>query len=219
LRLLLLPLPRIQTLSQVLDAKARADEAATNAAALAAAERKAKQYRADSSSMLSDYDSWVQGLLDKKAGTGAAASSIAAGQRSPSLSACSSGLLASPQAANKAMSPQASFSGRSAAVSLAAAAAAAGSRSPGAGDLEKYDRIAALLDGRASGSGSAANAAAVVGSSLSRSLSGKSISLTGGSLSAAASPLRAGSGSGGRPGSLAAVAKGSPSAPSRASFR
>jgi hypothetical protein len=204
----------------VLDAKAKADEAATKAAALAAAERKAKQYRADSSSMLSDYDSWVQGLLDKKAGNGAAAGSIAVGQRSPSLSARSSGLLASPQAASKAMSPQASFTGRSAAVSLAAAAAATGSHSPGAGDLEKYDRIAALLDGRASGSGSGANAAAAgVGSSLSRSLSGKSISLTGGSLSAAASPHRAGSGSGGRPGSLAAAVKGSPSTPSRSSFR
>jgi hypothetical protein len=205
----------------VLDAKAKADEAATNAAALASAERKAKQYRADSSSMLSDYDGWVQGLLDKKAGTGTAAGSLAAGQRSPSLSARSSGLLASPQAASKTMSPQASFGGRSAAVSLAAAAAAAGSRSPGAGDLEKYDRIAALLDGRASGSGSGASAAAGVGvsGSLSRSLSGKSISLTGGSLSAAVSPLRAGSGSGGRPGSLAAAIKGSPSTPSRASFR
>ncbi|WIA15351.1 hypothetical protein OEZ85_002016 [Tetradesmus obliquus] len=216
---------RIQTLSRVLDAKAKADEAATNAAALAAAERKAKQYRADSSSMLSDYESWVQGLLDKKTAAGAAAGSIPAGrdglgQRSPSLSARSSGLLASPQPASKAMSPQASFGSRSAALSLAAAAAAAGSRSPGGGDLEKYDRIAALLEGRAGGSGSGTAAAAGAASAgLSRSLSGKSISLTGGSLSAAASPLKAGSGSGGRPGSLAAAAKGSPSTPSRASFR
>jgi len=56
---------------QVLEAKARAeDAAASTAAALAAAERKAKQYRYDSSTLLNDYDTWVQGLLAKKSTSG-----------------------------------------------------------------------------------------------------------------------------------------------------
>src|SRR5690349_19663241 len=52
---------------QVLDAKSKAEEAAaTSAAALSAAERKAKAYRGDSTALLTDYDAWVQNLLAKK---------------------------------------------------------------------------------------------------------------------------------------------------------
>lgn len=54
-------------MSQVVDAKARAEAAQAEAAtALTAAQRKADQYKQENSSLLSEYDNWVQSLLSKK---------------------------------------------------------------------------------------------------------------------------------------------------------
>lgn len=132
-------------MNQVLEAKARAeDAAASTAAALAAAERKAKQYRYDSSTLLNDYDTWVQGLLAKKSTSG-------------------SGATAEPSSGT-------AFSGAAGQLSLSRTNSQGASpvqlqqqQQHAAVDLEKYDRIAALLDSRG------------VGAGLSKSLSSKSV--------------------------------------------
>lgn len=156
-RVLLLLFLRIQALSQVLEAKSKSEEAANSAAALAAADRKAKQYRREDSNMLNDYDSWVQGLLAKK---GTATSPRSA---SPALGKLASSTdLRSPAAAPASPRFAADVMSRSASQPASPAHAAAGF----SGDLDKYDRIAALLESRGVGT-----------DSLSRSASARSVTI------------------------------------------
>lgn len=154
---------------QVLDAKSKAeDAAATSAAALSAAERKAKQYRGDSTALLSDYDAWVQNLLAKKSssGSGGTAGTSLAARGLHSLTISGNGAAAGDLGswAGGLQSPIRE-GGLSRNVSQLASPAGAG-REP---DLERYDRVAALLEHRGVG-----------GSSLSRGLSGRSPSLSPG---------------------------------------
>lgn len=200
---LLLPC-RIQTLSQVLEAKAKAEEAANTSAALLAAERKAKQYRHDSTAMLSDYDAWVQGLLAKKGAAGTASrDSLSAASPSAAAAVMSRSPSVGPSLGGPGvMSPQASLHRTTSQL------ASPGSRSPlqhqasagASGDLDKYERIAALLEGRGGAAGSSASGQA-------GPLSSRSISLTGSIVPAVASPCSRGGG-------LASTAKGSPARPS-----
>lgn len=178
---------------QVLDAKSKAEEAAaTSAAALSAAERKAKAYRGDSTALLSDYDAWVQSLLAKKSSSGsggAGAANTPAGAVRGSTSMVHSGNGAAVDMGSWAgglQSPvrEGGLSRNTSQLGLASP----GLSSPGiaAGqqrdtDLERYDRIAALLENRG------------VSASLTRALSGKSLALSPSTLAVgAASPAPAG---------------------------
>lgn len=145
--------------TQVLDAKSKAEEAAaTAAAALSAAKRKAKQYRGDNTALLSDYDTWVQNLLAKQSnsGSGGTGTAVLSGRCVSSLVNNSSGAGAAAAAAPA----QGSWAGglqspvwdgrlsRNASL-LASPATALPPAGPGAdADLERYDRIAALLETR-----------------------------------------------------------------------
>jgi hypothetical protein len=177
---------------KVLEAKARAEEAAsTSAAALSAAERQAKAYRGDSTALLSDYDSWVAGLLARKSASGSggkAGGSAAAQQQQQQQLPRASTLSLSGGAAGAAevvglQSPvrdgglsrstsQLGTGGAHSPLASPAAAAAVGfhwgqqqqQQQKSDPEVERYDRIAALLQGRGVG-GSA---------SLLRALSGKS---------------------------------------------
>lgn len=143
----------------MLETKARSEEAANTAAALAAADRKAKQYKRDDSNMLDGYDSWVQGLLAKKgASTSPRPGSPAAGHAASPPAG-----LRSPAAASNSTSPRfaAGSLSRSASQPASPGQPAAGSA---AADLDKYDRIAALLESRGVGA-----------DSLSRSASARSL--------------------------------------------
>lgn len=155
---------------QVLDAKSKAeDAAATSAAVVSAAERKAKQYRGDSTALLSDYDAWVQNLLAKKSssGSGGAAGTPLAARSSHSLTVSGNGAAAGDLGswAGGLQSPIRE-GGLSRSVSQLASPAGGAGREP---DLERYDRVAALLEHRGVG-----------GSSLSRGVSGRSPSLSPG---------------------------------------
>jgi hypothetical protein len=146
-----------------LDAKSKAEEAAaTAAAALSAAERKAKQYRGDNTALLSDYDTWVQNLLAKQSNSssGGTGAGVLSGRSVSSLVNSSSG--AGAAAAAAAVPAQGSWAGglqspvrdgglsRNASLLASAAGAGLPSAGPGAADadLERYDRIAALLETR-----------------------------------------------------------------------
>jgi hypothetical protein len=155
---------------QVLDAKSKAEEAAaTWSAALSAAERKAKQYRGDSTVLLTDYDAWVQNLLAKKSSSGSGGNPPAA-RGTQSLVNSSSGAAAGavdPGSWAGGLQSPIREGGLSRNVSqLASPASNAGQREA---DLERYDRIAALLESRGVGA-----------ASLSRSLSGKSPAMSPG---------------------------------------
>lgn len=169
--------PTSPTYLQVLESKGKAEEAAaTSAAALAAAERKAKAYRGDSTALLSDYDTWVAGLLAKKSssGSGGTASASGGGGAGGSLWGGGGGGAASSPAREGSLSLSRTPSQLGSPAAAASAAAAAGGLSPkhsGAhhhhqhhngssnqqqqGDsLERYDRIAALLENRGVGNAS-----------------------------------------------------------------
>lgn len=144
--------------TQVLDAKSKAEEAAaTAAAALSGAERKAKQYRGDNTALLSDYDTWVQNLLAKQSnsGSGSTGTAVLSGRSVSSLVNSSSGAGAAAAApaqggwAGGLQSPVRDGGlSRNASV-LASPATALPPAGPGAdADLERYDRIAALLETR-----------------------------------------------------------------------
>lgn len=152
---------RIQALSQVLEAKANPDEAADAAAAQAAADRKAKQYRREDLNMLSDYESWVQGLLAKKAAGTAATSPKNISPVAGLASLSSPRVLKSPAG----LSPR----GLAEDSTLRSSSLTASPRqlSTAPGELDKYDRLAAVLESRGLGT-----------DSLTRSLSAKSLSAT-----------------------------------------
>lgn len=195
---------------QVLSAKSKAEEAAaTSAAALSAAERKAKLYRGDSTALLSDYDAWVQSLLAKKSssgsgGTPASANGAAAARGTSSLFNSTTGAAATAPAESGSWAGRLQSPIREGGLSrnVSQLASPAGHlASPGGArdaDLERYDRIAALLDNRA-------------GSSLSRSLSGKAPPLSLGPLAASSSSI-------GSPAATARNGKGTRVSP-RPSFR
>lgn len=158
--------------SQLAEAKARAEEAtASAAAALAAAERRSKQYRVDSASMLSDYDSWVQGLLAKSSSSGSGGTAAAGAAAGAAADARSPSFAASPRT-----------SSRPAELASLSLGSQQQQQQHDAGALEHADRIAAMLDSRA-----------VPVGGLSRALSGKASPASGGSRSvsmAAPSPGR-----------------------------
>jgi hypothetical protein len=195
-------------LLQVLNAKSKAEEAAaTAAAALSAAERKAKLYRGDSTALLSDYDAWVQSLLAKKSSSGSggtpSANGAAAARGTSSLFNSTTGAAATAAAADSgswAGGLQSPIREGGLSRNVSQLASPAGHLvSPGGArdaDLERYDRIAALLDNRA-------------GSSLSRSLSGKAPFLSPGPLAASSSNI----------GSFAAAARNGKGASTRVSPR
>jgi hypothetical protein len=195
-----------------LEAKSKAEEAAaTSAAALSAAERKVKLYRSNSSALLSDYDAWVQSLLAKKSTSGSggtAASPGPAARGTSSLINSSSGAAAAAAGAVElgnlgswagGLQSPVREGGLSRNVSQLGQASPAGLLSPAAGaaaaghdaDLERYDRIAALLDARSIGS-----------AGLTRALSGKAPS---------ASHITASPGGIGARGSVAIAGNRSPS--------
>jgi hypothetical protein len=200
----------------VLEAKARAEEAAaTSAAALAAAERKAKQYRGDSTALLSDYDAWVQGLLAKKSVSGsggtppaapaAATAPAAVGLASPlrsslagSLSLSGAGGVSVPSHTSDAGRLGLASPGRDSVLSraashaglaspLGAVAAAVSYAAAPDPDLEKYDRIAALLEARGVGSASLSRALSAK-SAKSPALSPRGSTLTGAAATGKPSP-------------------------------
>jgi hypothetical protein len=154
---------------QVLDAKSKAEEAAaTSAAALSAAERKAKLYRGDSTALLPDYDAWVQSLLAKKSSSGSggtpAANAAARGHGSSSLVNSSNGAAAGAEVGSWAgglQSPLRDGGMSRTASQLASPVGLSPARTGQDADVERYDRIAALLENRG------------VGASLSRVLSGR----------------------------------------------
>jgi hypothetical protein len=155
---------------QVLDAKSKAEEAAaTSAAALSAAERKAKLYRGDGTALLTDYDAWVQSLLAKKSSSGSggtpAASAAARGHGPSSLvNSSNGGPAAGPELgswAGGSQSPLRDGGLSRTASQLASPVGLSPARTGQDADVERYDRIAALLENRG------------VGASLSRVLSGK----------------------------------------------
>lgn len=161
------------TVVQVLTAKQAAeDAAAASAAALRAAEARAKQYRGDSSALLSNYDSWVAGLLAKTSvsGSGGGASPP------PPLAAATTGR-------NSGAAGMLSLSGGTQAGTLQSPGQEGGrppsasglsprpgklqsANEPRADDDERYERVAALLESRGVG-------AAAAGASLACALSGK----------------------------------------------
>lgn len=146
--------------TQVLDAKSKAEEAAaTAAAALSAAERKAKQYRGDNTALLSDYDTWVQNLLAKQSNSGSGGTGTAAlsGRSVSSLvnSSSGAGAAAAPAPAHGSwaggLQSPVRDGGLSRNASLLASPATALPPAGPAGadaDLERYNRIAALLETR-----------------------------------------------------------------------
>lgn len=204
-----LPLP-LPLHAQVLEAKSKAEEAAaTTAAALSAAERKAKLYRGDSTALLSDYDAWVQNLLAKKSssGSGGMASSPGGARGTSSLINSSSGAAAAADIGSWAGGLQSPIReggisrsasqiavGSPAGLASPRAAAAAGAQQRDA-DLERYERIAALLDNR-SASGNLTRALSAKSPSLSPSTLAGSVSASPAAAAARASVVAA---KGGRP--------------------
>lgn len=175
----------MRVLLQVLNAKSKAEEAAAaSAAALSAAERKAKLYRGDSTALLSDYDAWVQNLLAKKSSSGSggtpSANGAAAARGTSSLFNSTTGAAAAADSGSWAGGLQSPITEGGLSRNVSQLASPAGHMVSPSGardaDLERYDRIAALLDNRA-------------GSSLSRSLSGKAPPLSPGPLAASSSSI------------------------------
>ncbi len=129
----LLPLPMLcrAALAQALEAKRRAEEAqADAAAALRTAERKAEQAKQDNSSMLNEYDSYLHNLLSKKA-------SSSAGNGSSGAPEATAGVASTAGDRHSLLSHAITAKGADDGLWQA--------------EVDKYDRIAALLSGRQSG--------------------------------------------------------------------